>query len=77
MEQPYNDYNDPTAAEQIHLRDYLQILNKHRLTVVTVFLIVAVLALILGLGKEPLYTSSSTVLVEKNQPNSNLGSSSY
>ncbi len=77
MEQQYNDYNDPAEEGQIHLRDYLQILNKRRLTVVTVFLIVAVLALILGLGKEPLYTSSSTVLVEKNRPNNNLGSSGY
>jgi len=77
MEQLYNDYNDPAEEEPIHLRDYLQILNKRRLTVITVFLIVAVLALILGLGKEPLYTSSSTVLVEKNRPSDGLASSGY
>ncbi len=77
MEHLYNEYNEPAPEEQIHLRDYLQILNKRRLTVVTVFLIVSVLALILGLGKDPLYTSSSTVLVEKNQPGDGLSSGRY
>lgn len=77
MEQLYRDYNEPPFAEQFNLRHYLQILNKHKWTVITVFLIIVVLSLILGLGKKPLYTSSSTVLVEKNRPNSNLGGYNY
>ena len=77
MEQLYQDYNEPPFDEQFDLRYYLQILNKRKWTVITFFLIIVVLSLILGLGKNPLYTSSSTVLVEKNRPNTNLGGYNY
>ena len=72
---------DPSTLEQnLTLRDYLNILNKRRFTVFTVFLIVFVIALILGLSKEtPLYTSTSTILLERNlgQNNTGLGTSYY
>jgi len=77
MEQLYQDYNEAPWDEQFNLRYYLQILNKRKWTVITVFLIIVVLSLILGLGKKPLYTSSSTLLVEKNRPNTNLGGYNY
>ncbi len=77
MEQLYQDYNEPPFDEQFNLRYYLQILNKRKWTVITVFLIIVVLSLILGLGKKSLYTSSSTVLVEKNRPNTNLSGYNY
>ena len=59
---------DPTVLEQnLNLRDYFNILNKRRMTVLTVFVIVFVISLILGLSKvTPLYTSFSTILMERN-----------
>ena len=72
---------DPSILEQnLTLRDYLNILNKRRLTVVTVFLIVFIISLVLGLSKEvPLYTSTSTILLDRNanQNNSGLGTYNY
>lgn len=75
MHQPF----DQEALDQnLTLRDYLNILNKRRLTVLTVFLIVFVISLILVLGKEtPLYTSTSTILLERNLGASNPGLGTY
>ena len=63
--------------EEIDLRQYLLIFNKRKWTILTVFLIIVILALILGLGRQSLYTSSATVLVEKNKANSSLGGYNY
>ncbi len=69
----------PTELEQnLSLRDYLDILNKRRGMVVTVFLIVFTIALILGLSKEePLYTSTSTILMERNLGPGSAGLGTY
>jgi len=66
---------DPFAPDQgLTLRDYLQILNKRRMTVLTVFCIVFTVSVILGMKKDaPLYTSVSTILMERNLINSNAG----
>jgi len=70
---------DPSSLEQsLTLRDYLQILNKRRWTVFTVFLIVFIITIILGMREEtPLYTSTSTILMERNVINSNSGLGMY
>lgn len=70
---------DQEALEQnLTLRDYLNILSKRRLTVLTVFLIVFIISLILVLGKEiPLYTSTSTILLERNFGANNTGLGTY
>lgn len=70
---------DQAPFEQgLTLRDYLQILVKRRLTVLTVFLIVFVISLIMGLSKDvPRYTSSSTILLERNFGASNTGLGTY
>lgn len=70
---------DATSLEQgLNLRDYLQILNKRRWTVITVFLIVFVITIILGMKEEtPLYTSTSTILMERNVINNNSGLGMY
>lgn len=69
-----------TLEQNLTLRDYAAILNKRRLTVFSVFLVVFVVSIILGLKKEtPLYTSSSTILLERNlgAANSALGGYYY
>ena len=70
---------DPLAQDQgLTLRDYLQILSKRRLTVLTVFCIVFTITVILGLKKDtPLYTSTSTILMERNQINNNSNLGTY
>jgi capsular exopolysaccharide synthesis family protein len=77
MDQFYTEPVEPAAEERIHLRDYLQIINKRRFIVLTVFVIITVLAVIMGLGKKPLYTSSATVLVERNDSKDALGPGYY
>ncbi|GAB4347209.1 MAG: polysaccharide biosynthesis tyrosine autokinase [Desulfobulbaceae bacterium] len=66
---------EPPGEEQgLNLRDYLRILNKRRFTVITIFIIVYIFFIILGLSKEtPLYTSTSTILLERNIGASNTG----
>ena len=64
--------------QSLTLRDYLNILNKRRLTVLTVFLIVFVISLIMGLSKAaPRYTSTATILLERNFGVNNSGLGTY
>ena len=72
---------DPTEQEQnFSLRTYIDIINKRRSTALTVFLIISVITMILALSKvTPLYTSSSTILMERNLSGNkgNLGGYTY
>jgi len=75
-----SEYESTELEQNLSLRDYLDILNKRRLTVLTVFLIVFVIAMIMALSKEtPLFTSTSTILLERNfsTNNQSLGASYY
>lgn len=73
-----SSFDQQTEEESLDLRDYLQILSKRRFTVGTIFLIIFILTLILGLSKEsPLYTSTSTILLERNVAPSNTGLGNY
>ena len=72
MDYSYQEYSEPEGTQRKHLRDYLYVLVKRRWLVITVALIVAVLVLIVRLGKDPLYTSSTTVLVEQSNGGENL-----
>lgn len=70
---------DPASLEQSpNLLDYLEILNKRRITFLTVFLIVFIITIILGLSKEkPFFTSTSTILLERNIGSNNTGLGTY
>lgn len=71
-------FEQNTFEQSLTLRDYLNILNKRRLTVLTVFLIVFVISLIMGLSKDtPRYTSSATILLERNFGVNNSGLGTY
>lgn len=64
--------------QDLSLRDYLNILNKRRVSVLTVFLIVFVITLIMGLSKDaPRYTSTATILLERNIGANNSGLGTY
>jgi|GEM_PF-465408 len=72
---------DQADLEQgLSLRDYINILTKRRLTVFTIFSIVFVISLVMGLKQDvPRYTSIATILLERNFGinNSGLGTSYY
>ncbi|RMG04571.1 MAG: hypothetical protein D6726_03100, partial [Nitrospirae bacterium] len=53
---------------EIHLRDYLRVVNKRRYTVYTVFIIVFTVVLIGTLSSTPLYRATTKVLIEKGPP---------
>lgn len=74
----YPQISQEDLDQNLTLRDYLDILYKRRLTVLTVFLIVFVVSLIMVMGKEtPLYTSTSTILLERNFGANNAGLGTY
>lgn len=51
--------------EEIHLRDYLQILLKRKHIVITFFIVTVVAVLISTMAKTPLYQASTQILIEK------------
>lgn len=78
MTQP--NFTPVEQEQELNLRDYLQIIYKRRYTALTVFLIIFIVSIILSLGKEtPRYTSTSTILLERNfgASNAGLGTSYY
>jgi capsular exopolysaccharide synthesis family protein len=66
--------------EEIHLRDYLQILLKRKHIVITFFIVTVVAVLISTMTKTPLYQASTQILIEKSnniELSSRYGSSPY
>ncbi len=62
---------------EIHLRDYLRIVNKRRNTVFTFFFITFIVVVIATFTTTPRYLASSKVMVEKNTSSALDGMSSY
>lgn len=57
----------PSSVEQeIHLRDYIRVLQKRKMTVLTFLSITFFLVVLITFTSTPLYTASSQVLIEKN-----------
>ena len=56
------------VEEEIHLRDYFDVLIKRRYTVFTVFITVFVVVLIFTLSSTAIYTATTRVLIEKSEP---------
>jgi len=53
---------------EIHLRDYLKVIDKRRYTVYTVFILVFIIVLIGTLSSTPIYKATTKVLIEKGPP---------
>ncbi len=53
---------------EIHLRDYLKVIDKRRYTVYTVFILVFTIVLIGTLSSTPVYMATTKVLIEKGPP---------
>jgi len=54
-----------TEEREIHLRDYLRVIEKRRFTVITFFVVVFVVVLIGTLTSTPVYQATTKVLIEK------------
>lgn len=63
--------------KEIHLRDYLRIINKRKYTVLTFFTITFIVVVIATFTTTPLYLASTRVLVEKNTASALDGMHSY
>ena len=66
-----SDYIDPARfeedEEEIHLRDYLQVIKKRKGLILLVLLVVVAIAAVKVFTAEPQYTASSQVMIEKNR----------
>ncbi len=71
-----SEYIDPARfeedEEEIHLRDYLQVLRKRRGLILLVLLVVVATAAIMVFTAVPQYTASSQVMIEKNRGSRSL-----
>ena len=52
--------------KEIHLQDYLNILRKRKLVVISIFIVVFTVVLISTLTATPIYVASTRLLIEKN-----------
>ncbi len=53
---------------ELHLRDYLRVIDKRRYTIGTFFLVVFIVVLVATLSSTPVYQATTKVLIEKNEP---------
>ncbi|UCD86541.1 MAG: polysaccharide biosynthesis tyrosine autokinase [Desulfobacterales bacterium] len=54
--------------EEIHLRDYLRVILKHRWTVITVFAVIVIMVTIHSFTATPIYEASTRLVIEKENP---------
>lgn len=54
--------------EEVHLKDYLRIIQKHRWLVIGAFFVVVVTATIGTLSQTPIYEAVTTILIEREPP---------
>jgi capsular exopolysaccharide synthesis family protein len=54
--------------EETHLRDYIRIIQKHKWTVITAFVVVVTTVVIGTFSITPVYTSTTTIQIEKEPP---------
>ncbi len=63
--------------QEIHLRDYFRVLQKHKVIIGLFFIVTVVVVTIATLRMVPIYKASTQVLVEKNQNTSLMGGGFY
>ena len=60
---------DQDTEEQIHLRDYLRVIQRHKWTVITVFAIIVITVVIHAFTATPIYESTTRLIIDKENPN--------
>jgi len=66
-----------SSEEEIHLRDYLKVINKRRGTIVTFFVFVLLLDIVITFSMTPLYRGETKIMLEKVSSNSLVEQTSY
>ncbi len=61
-----------SSRREVHLRDYIRVIVKRKMTIITFLVITLVTVIILTFSTTPLYTASSEVLIEKNYGSNSL-----
>lgn len=69
----YQQYEPSLGSEEVHLRDYLSILNKRRRLVASIFLLILGAGFGAFLPTDTLYTSSATLKIEPQNPLGTVG----
>ena len=64
----YSSYGARNPDEDVHLRDYLSLILKHRWKVIVAFVIIVTTAVIGTFSISPTYTASTTIQIEKEAP---------
>jgi capsular exopolysaccharide synthesis family protein len=54
--------------KEIHLRDYLKVISKRRVTVITFFIVIFAVVTVGALSSTPVYRATTKVLIEKSEP---------
>jgi succinoglycan biosynthesis transport protein ExoP len=60
---------EQNTKKQIHLRDYLRVIQKHRWTVITVFAIIVITVVIHAFTATPIYEATTRLIIDKENPN--------
>ena len=60
-----NQEESQLRTEEVHLRDYIHVINKRRTLVVAVFAVIFVLVVLYTFSRTPLYRGTTKVLIEK------------
>jgi succinoglycan biosynthesis transport protein ExoP len=68
LEPPEAEYAYPSAAEEVHLRDYWNIVVKRRRLIIFVFLALVAIGAYSSFTATPLYKSSSIIKIEPQNP---------
>lgn len=63
---------EAVPRREVHLRDYLRVIVKRKMTIITFLVITLLTVIIVTFSSTPLYTASSEVLIEKNYGSNNL-----
>ncbi|MEE9542634.1 MAG: polysaccharide biosynthesis tyrosine autokinase, partial [Thermodesulfobacteriota bacterium] len=63
-----SSYGYHNSEEDVHLRDYFRLIQKHRWKVIVAFVIVVTIVIIRTFSVAPTYTASTTIQIEKEAP---------
>jgi capsular exopolysaccharide synthesis family protein len=65
---PGYSYPPPQEEKEIHLRDYWRVIQKRRWTVIAFFLIVLITTAVASFAMKPIYRSTTTLQINKENP---------
>lgn len=64
-----NHFDSQEQEQEVHLRDYLRVLRKRKMTILLCLVVVVLSTLIFTLTATPIYKSTTKVIIEQDRPN--------